>query len=176
MWRIYSFYIHDHWPTVKNLTFHLPNQQNVLFKDDDILHEVVDKNLHKHTMFTAWFEANKISDHGRDLTYAEFPQRFVYYPKVRKWTVRKKKFAIGRLNFIPPGSGELFYLRLLLNVQRGCTSFESIRTFKGVIYPTFKEACIAMKMLKNNKKFIVSIKPISKLGSGHQLKRLFASI
>lgn len=33
-------------------------------------------------------------------------------------------------------AGELYYLRLLLNYQKGAFSFDYLRTIKGVIQPT----------------------------------------
>lgn len=46
-------------------------------------------------MFIAWFEANKKYPEARDLTYAEFPKKFVYNPEDREWTLRKFGFKIG---------------------------------------------------------------------------------
>ena len=59
---------------------------------------------------------------------------FVHHVDKREWHPRKKGISISRLNFILPGMGEPFYMRLLLNVQRGCTSYDDIRTIDGVIY------------------------------------------
>ena len=56
--------------------------------------------------------------------------------------------------FTSPNSGERFYLRLLLAVVRGPTSFESLRTVDGVIYETFKVACIARGLLEDDEEWI----------------------
>jgi len=55
VWRIYGFYIHHRWPTVQRLTFHLQDQQIVLFKDDDRIDDVLERNDNINTMFLAWF-------------------------------------------------------------------------------------------------------------------------
>jgi hypothetical protein len=34
-WRIFKFDMHDRFPTVERLHYHLPDQQMVLFRDDD---------------------------------------------------------------------------------------------------------------------------------------------
>jgi hypothetical protein len=34
-WRIFKFDMHEQFPTVEHLQYHLPNQQMVLFDDDD---------------------------------------------------------------------------------------------------------------------------------------------
>jgi len=41
VWRIYGFDIHHKWPTVQRLSFHLQDQQPVLFKDDDRINDVL---------------------------------------------------------------------------------------------------------------------------------------
>ncbi|XP_015953323.1 uncharacterized protein LOC107477766 [Arachis duranensis] len=66
------------WPSVMRLTFHLPGQQNIIFKDDDDLEEIVEKEEEKCTMFLAWMEDNKKFESGQILIYAEFPNQFVY--------------------------------------------------------------------------------------------------
>jgi hypothetical protein len=40
MWRIFKFDMHERFPAIKRLQYHLPNQQMVLFDDDDDVQEV----------------------------------------------------------------------------------------------------------------------------------------
>ena len=115
-----------------------------------MLAEVVKENIDKNTMFTTWIEANKTYGDGRNLTYDEFPMHFVYHVHKREWHPSKQGVSIRRLNFIPLGTRKLFYMRLLLNVQRGCTSYYDIRTFNVVTYESFKETCYAMGLLTND--------------------------
>ena len=63
----------------------------------------------------------------QQLTYEEFPQQFVYNEQEKEWHVWKNGFALRRMYFIPPNSNdECFYLRTLLTVVRGPTSFENL--------------------------------------------------
>ncbi len=39
-WHIFKFDMHERFPTVERLQYHLPNQQMVLFDDDDDVKEV----------------------------------------------------------------------------------------------------------------------------------------
>ncbi len=39
-WRIFKFDMHERFPTIEHLQYHLPNQQMVLFGDDDDVHEM----------------------------------------------------------------------------------------------------------------------------------------
>ena len=43
--------------------------------------------------------------------------------------------------FVHPSAGDRFFLRLLLIIVPGPTSFEDLRTHEGIVYPTFRGAC-----------------------------------
>ncbi|XP_029150729.1 uncharacterized protein [Arachis hypogaea] len=176
MWRIFAYDIHHRWPSIHRLTFHLPNQQHVVFDDVDITTHVYLCNKDLLTMFTSWMMANRQFPEGRSLTYVEYPGKFVYCLNSKEWKPRQKGFSIGRLSFAHPSSGELFYMRMLLNVQRGCTSFRSIRTVNGVTYDTFQEACFAMEFLIDDKEYVSAIKEVVELASAAQLRRLFVML
>jgi len=108
-------------------------------------------------MFLARFEANKIYPLGKNLTYCEYPRHFVWVADKREWKPRKIGVSIGRLTYIPPGSGELYYLRLLLNYQKGYCNYDSIKTVNGFIHQTYKEACYAMGSLANDKELLMPL-------------------
>lgn len=166
VWRTFAYEIHCRWPSVLKVTFHLPNQQRVLFKDDDILESVVNKCSTQDTMFMAWMDANSKYEEAKDITYAEFPSKFVFDQSSHSWHPRKRGLSIGRLQYIPPGIGELYYLRVLLTIQKGCTSFDSIRTVDNVLYESFHDACYALGLLADDKEYVDGIFEASDLGSG----------
>jgi hypothetical protein len=128
------------------------------------------------TMFTAWMEANKRYPQGRHLTYAQYPTMFTYDSDGRFWKPRKSGRSIGRLSFIPHGNRDLYYLRLLLNVQTGCRSYKDIRTINGSVYDSFREACVALKLLGDDREFINAIIEVALLGSGFSIRRMFADL
>ncbi|XP_057720896.1 uncharacterized protein LOC130935256 [Arachis stenosperma] len=76
MWRIFAYDIHQRWPSVQRLTFHLPNQQHVVFDDADSTTHVYLRNKDLLTMFTGWMMANRRFTEGRSLTYVEYPGKF----------------------------------------------------------------------------------------------------
>ena len=49
---------------------------------------------------------------------------------------------------------ELFYLRRLLTVVRGATSFMDMRSYMGACHLTFKDACAARGMLLDDAEYI----------------------
>ena len=50
-WRIFEFPIHHHKPVVIKLVFHLENEQQVYFREDETLTTVVDRIDPNATMF-----------------------------------------------------------------------------------------------------------------------------
>lgn len=119
-------------------------------------------------------EANRKYPEARDLTYADFPTKFVWVLKTKEWRPRDRGFAIGRITYVPPSYVQAYYLRVLLNIVKGPRSFEEIRTVKGIVYPSFKDACYALGLLDDDKEYIEAIKEASLWGSGKFLRRLFA--
>ncbi len=69
---------------------------------------------------------------------------------MKRWTMRKRGFAIGLMCYAHPTSSERYYLRMLLNYVKGATSYEHLRTVDGIKHDTFKDACIAMGLLAND--------------------------
>ncbi|XP_031119050.1 uncharacterized protein LOC116022466 [Ipomoea triloba] len=71
-------------PSVERLSFHLPNQQSVIFEDDDAVDNIVNRPTIAQSTFMEWFEANKNFVDTRKLTYVEMPTKFVWKKDVRK--------------------------------------------------------------------------------------------
>ena len=66
--------------------------------------------------FIAFFDYNDANDESRQYLYQEFPEHYVYLQKERRWKLRQRGFAIGRMYHCNPFAGERYYLRLLLTV------------------------------------------------------------
>lgn len=121
-------------------------------------------------------EANKKYEEARQLTYAEFPTKFVWIQKSQSWEKRKREYAIGRIYYAHPSSGEKYYLRMLLNTVKGSRTFEEIRTIDGVIHETYKSACQALGFLDDDNEWIECINEAANWASGTQLRQLFTTI
>ena len=66
------------------------------------------------------------------------PQHCVWVPSSRRWKVREKGEAIGRMYHCSPVQGERFYLRLLLTVREGPISFEDLRTVNDIFIMIYR--------------------------------------
>ena len=176
IWRLLQFPIHYQDPTVERLNFHLENEQQVIFPDSTDIDRILRKPGVKQTKFTEWMEANKKFAKARELTYGDFPTKFVWVEKDKMWKERDKSFAIGRLYYAHPASGERYYLRMLLNTVKGCTSYKDIRTVRGVEHATFKETCQALGFLDDDNEWIECINEAAVWASGSQLRQLFTTV
>uniref|UniRef100_A0A803PIG5 ATP-dependent DNA helicase n=1 Tax=Cannabis sativa TaxID=3483 RepID=A0A803PIG5_CANSA len=175
-WRIFQFDIHYRKPSVERLPFHLPGEHTVIFGEDKCPENVLGTPGVDKTKFTEWLETNKNNEDARELTYSDFPTCWVWNSKDKIWTRRKQGIAIGRIYFAHPSTGERFYMRMMLNFVKGCTSYESIRTVNGVTYSTFKGACYALGLLDDDKEWIDCLTEAALWATGNELRHLFVTI
>ncbi|GKA61502.1 hypothetical protein Tco_0760909 [Tanacetum coccineum] len=99
-----------------------------------------------------------------------------YYSKT--WRPRRKRGqgSIRWLVYVHPNSGELFYLRMLLCHQKGCTTFEDIRTVNHKVYGTFRSACDALGLLGDDKEWDTALEEACFSSTTSELRSLFAHI
>ncbi|KAL0371771.1 UNVERIFIED_CONTAM: hypothetical protein Scaly_0858700 [Sesamum calycinum] len=99
-WRIHEFELQKHSPAIERLQYHLPNQQFVVFCEEDHLYNIVNRERIHDTMLTKWFDANKKYMEARSLLYVEFPTAWVWKRATKDWVMRKHGKCIGRY-FVP---------------------------------------------------------------------------
>ncbi|KAG8366715.1 hypothetical protein BUALT_Bualt17G0108200 [Buddleja alternifolia] len=175
-WRIYEFELQRQNPNVERLQFHLPNQQFVIFREEDHLHNIISREGSRDTMLTKWFEANKKYAEARSLTYVEFPTAWVWKRATKEWVMRKQGKCIGRLPYLHPNAGEKYYLRMLLYKVRGAQCFEDLRTFNGVVYQTFKQACSARGLLDDDNEWHGALSEAETWASSIKLRNMFSTM
>ncbi|KAL3627362.1 hypothetical protein CASFOL_028725 [Castilleja foliolosa] len=176
MWRIFKYDIHYRDPPVERLSFHLPNDQNVYYSDKQPLSSVFANEEIRTTMFEAWFKANdKHHALARNLTYTEFPQKFMWIDKTKEWKPRERGFSLGKAYYVPPGSGDAYYQRCLINVIRGAKCHEDMMKVNNIQYESYKDACYALGIIEDDKEYIDGIKDASYWTSAQSLRRLFCT-
>jgi hypothetical protein len=172
-WRIFSFPIHGRKPAVERLYYHLEGENSVYHQDYENIDEVLLKPSVTESMFTSWMEANKKYSAARTLTYGQFVSKFVYVKKTRQWKPRKRGYTIGRLIWVPPTTGELYYFRMMLTVVKGPTCYDDIKKINDTQYFSYRDACFAMGFLEDDKVYINCIKEAKDWSSGYSLRKLF---
>ena len=176
IWRIFEIPIHHQEPPVMSLQVHLPGHHMVVFNPNETIESVRARAVHKKTMLTAFFEINRSNPLARLYTYQELPLHFVWNRNTKQWQHRKCGSTIGRMYFISPTAGERFYLRTLLTTVKGPTSWEDLRTFDGIEYPTFHGACLARGLLEDDDEWQECLQEASLSHLGESLRRLFSLI
>lgn len=69
-----------------------------------------------------------------------------------------------------------FCLRLLLQHVAGAASWEALRTYQGVTYPTFKEAALQRGLLQDDRAWDSLLSEASNHQVPAQLRQLFANL
>ena len=176
-WRLSEFPMHKQSHSVIRLPVHLHLEQNVYFKpgeEDAAVSETADHN----TMLTAWFKLNSESEESRNLLYTEMPEHYVFQTAKKAWMPRKKgaNRIIPRMYAVSVRDAERFFLRVLLLHVRGATSYESLRTYRGRLYDTNREACLARGLLEDDSEWNNALNEAEVFQMPVQLRGLFATI
>ncbi|THH15669.1 hypothetical protein EW146_g4843 [Bondarzewia mesenterica] len=177
--RISHWDLHEHQPNVVQLDVHLPGQHFVTFDPNEDPQVVQQRAAEEHTKLTAFFAANTDDSRSvtaRQYTYQEFPQHFIWKKEDFSWQKRQEGFALGRMYYVPPSCNELFYLRTLLTVAKGPKSYEDLRTVKGVLHSTFREACIERGLLQDDGEWRLCLQEAAIMQTGTQLHHLFVTL
>ena len=64
----------------------------------------------------------------------------------------------------------------MLNHVKGATSYENLRTWRGVTYATFRQACEAMGLVESDKSLDYCLRESAEFRMPYSLRRLFATI
>ena len=84
MWRLLSFEIHYHWPPIERLPVHLPLMNIIKIKTHTKLTDITTNPKNTKTMLTEWLNTNKKYEEARELTYCEFPEKWLWDEKIKR--------------------------------------------------------------------------------------------
>ena len=183
-WRLFSFPIAQHSPTVMPLRVHLDGHQAVVFSENNL-----EKNLTsaRKTELTAFFEFNKIQisngDNPKNLPrYVDMPEKYRFIVSSKQWVERKRlkqEKTIGRVHSIHPLAGEVFYLRMLLHSDhcRGAKSFDDLLiTNDDAKFESFKSVCLHLGLLSDDSEWSKVLEDAAHTKLCSQIRDLYVSI
>jgi hypothetical protein len=177
-WRLYHFPMAETLPNVVRLQIHLEGEHTVVYAQGADLRDVERAGADKLTTLTAWFKLNADRPNlAPNVLYADMPHRFVFLNGA--WCERRRwpSFpSVGRIYYVTPGSGEKYYLRLLLGHVTGATCYEDVRTVDGVVHNTFREAAMARGLLRGDDEWDRAMREATAWQMPSQLRSLFVSI
>ncbi|KAK9139056.1 hypothetical protein Scep_008737 [Stephania cephalantha] len=176
MWRMYSFPLNEIYPSVITLQLHLDGKQIVSFGDCDMLEDVVNSDMKCASMLTEYFALNKVDEFARSLLYRQIPEYYVWNRQSKTWKRRKQGNVIGRIVSVSPNEGERYYLRLLLNHIKGCTSFQELKIVNGVVADSFHQAALLNRFLEADDCLESCMEEACKYQMPFALRRLFVTI
>jgi ADP-glucose pyrophosphorylase len=109
--------IHYHCPPVERLPVHLPLQNIVKLHKNSKFKSIIEDHKYKSTELIQWFEANKMYDNARNVTYCDFPKSWRWDTTKKKWVKREQGFTISDANYLQRQKKEY----KLLNIQLQCS-------------------------------------------------------
>ena len=164
-------------PNVVRLSLNLPGENEVRFDERDDAVDVVGVAGEKRTKLEMYFHQNVIDDNSRQYTYSDFPKYYSWNCKENCWKKRRNEIGtLGRIYWVDMKNQEKFALRLLLHHITGPTSYQTVRTHKGIEYATFQAAALAMGLLADDQEFKRLLEEAGLLQLPCLMRNLFVSI
>nr|XP_043614440.1 uncharacterized protein LOC122586518 [Erigeron canadensis] len=84
--------------------------------------------------------------------------------------------SIGRICYVPPSLGKVYYLRILLNHVVGPKCYEEIITVNGRKCDSYKEACFELRLLDDDKEYVDAILEASHWATTSYLRTFFVQL
>ena len=168
--------MHDQSHAVLRLPVHLPDEQRVYFREGD--EQAALQRGENHTKLTAWFVLNQNDENARRFLYADIPYHFVFNQQQKRWVVRQRgaEKIVSRMYNASIREGERYFLRVLLLHVPGATSFEYLRTVNGIVYRSYREACLALGLLADDALWERTLNELVESASPSKIRKSFSFI
>ena len=108
------------------------------------------------------------------------PESYTWESKSKTWKerVNKKLFAVGRIHTVPHATGNLFYLRMLLNHEHSCgkTDITDMLTLPLGQCETYKQVCEQLGLLQDDGEWIEVLSESALTMSSKKIRNLYFMI
>ncbi|XP_058789056.1 uncharacterized protein LOC131663017 [Phymastichus coffea] len=182
-YRIFSKALQDKSHAVIRLPIHLPNEQTVIFTENENQDAMLATLNNSSSMLLDYFTLNRTDAKARQYYYSEIPKHFTYTKKkvndlsISSWGTRKNRFnTIGRMYSISPAQIKLFHLRLLLLHVKNATCYNDLKTVDNVLYSSFAAACLALGIIEDDDEWNKAMKEAVTWMMPQRLRHLFVRI
>lgn len=133
----------------------------------------------------AFFNANSLGLVGcgyaaSTVPYEMFPRYFTWHGSTGSWVGRSQSWVtkVGRVRWVHPQAGDIFYMRRLLLSSHGLgrTSFVDLRTVRGRVFDTYRDAAICLGLTDDDSEFHHAMAECASVRSPARLRSFFVSI
>ena len=93
-----------------------------------------------------------------------------------KWEYRMAGGSIGKIIYIHPAVGNLYYLCLLLNEIKGTRRFVDLWIANGVVYTIYKKTCFSLGILGDDSYWSNALIQATLWVTGIQLRQFFITM
>jgi hypothetical protein len=175
--RLLSLSLHDEWPNVVRLDIHLPRQQRMVFDPTADESDLLEQLTTTTSTLMGWFSLNADDVNARQYLYHDIPSHYTWKDSVWHARIYKGVQSVGRVFGVSHFNAELFALRRLLSIVKGAVSFEDIATVDGVVYDTFRSACLARGMMNDDAELEAALREmVETVVSLSSIRRHFARL
>ncbi|XP_064215709.1 uncharacterized protein LOC107398926 [Tribolium castaneum] len=173
-WRLLQFPLSDRSHSVIVLPVHLPHHQEVMFEEGEDIQRIEELST-KPSKLMAWFQLNHDNPEARIYKYTDIPEYYTWHGKTSTWAKRRQKSkTIGTIAEVGVQEGERYYLRLLLRVSPGVTSFDELKTVNGQRMDSFEAACRELRLLDDCNTYDAAMNEIALTKPPFYVRELFA--
>ncbi|KAE8240488.1 hypothetical protein A4X13_0g7779 [Tilletia indica] len=175
--RTLGLSLHQRYPAVEALPLHDEDEQTIIFDPKSATETSLDISP-PASKLTAYFRACAAEPEiAGKLTYPKIVERYRWVQTAKQWVLRKlQRGTIGRVAMAHNMNSSRYYMRLLLHIKAGVTSFSDLKTVDGKEYSTYQEACSAAGLLKDDKEWTTCLEEASSYRTAFSLRRLFCAI
>ena len=133
----------------------------------------------------AFFTANRAEITGNGIPahtipYEMFPRYFTWQASTGTWQGRKQlwKTKVGRVRWVHPFAGDIFYMRRLLLSAHGVgrTSFMDLRTVGGRMFNTYRDTAICLGLTDSDAEFHHAVEECARNRTASRLRSFYVSI
>ncbi|CAM9911239.1 unnamed protein product [Ectocarpus sp. 13 AM-2016] len=180
MWHIFGFHTQERTPSVNLLYVHREGEQSVI-------HDEADEPAERQAAAD-----NAVSDlmkyFGRpalpqcaQLTFPQYYEQFSVEQeqrqskRTRNFVYLKSTSNVGRIQYMSPDQGDIWFLRLLL-LNRPASSFRQLRCIDGIEHETYEHCARELALVHDTNEYAICMQEAAQFSTARELRRVFTTL